>query len=46
MKRCHSLDYARSVAARHAARGAKLFEETLGFLPQSEGKAILRQVIH
>jgi geranylgeranyl diphosphate synthase type II len=46
MKRCHSIDYARAVAARHAARGAKLFEETLGFLPQSEGKAILRQVIH
>ena len=46
MKRNHSIDYARAVAARHAARGAKLFEDALGFLPQSEGKAILRQVIH
>jgi hypothetical protein len=34
------------VAARHAARAARLFEDTLGFIPQSEGKAILRQVIH
>jgi geranylgeranyl diphosphate synthase type II len=41
-----SIDYARAVAARHAARAAELFEETLGFIPQSEDKAILRQVIH
>jgi geranylgeranyl diphosphate synthase type II len=41
-----SLEYARKVAARHAARAAQLFEETLGFVPESEDKAILRQVIH
>lgn len=41
-----SIEYARAVAARHAARAADLFEETLGFIPQSEDKAILRQVIH
>jgi geranylgeranyl diphosphate synthase type II len=46
MERKNSIEYARAVAARHAARAAKLFEETLGFLPQSEEKAILRQVIH
>jgi geranylgeranyl diphosphate synthase type II len=46
MKRAGSIEYARAVAARHAARGAKLFESTLGFIPQSEDKAILRQVIH
>ncbi|MGH7499354.1 MAG: polyprenyl synthetase family protein, partial [Gemmatimonadales bacterium] len=39
-----SIDHARRVAARHAARAATLFEETLGFLPESEDKAILRQV--
>ena len=41
-----SIDYARRVAAQHAANGAALFEETLGFLPESEGKAVLRQIIH
>jgi geranylgeranyl diphosphate synthase type II len=41
-----SIDYARTVAARHAARGADLFERTIGFLPPSESKAVLRQVIH
>lgn len=41
-----SIEYARGVAARHAARAAELFEQTLGFIPQSEDKAILRQVIH
>lgn len=41
-----SIVYARAVAARHAARAAELFEETLGFIPESEDKAILRQVIH
>jgi geranylgeranyl diphosphate synthase type II len=46
MERNGSIDYARGVAARHAARGARLFEETIGFLPESEDKAILRQVIH
>ena len=46
MTRNGSIEYARTVAARHAARAAKLFEETLGFIPDSEDKAILRQVIH
>ena len=46
MERSGSIEYARAVAARHAARGARLFEETLGFIPQSEDKAILGQVIH
>jgi len=46
MKDKGSIDYARDTAARHAAHATKLFEETLGFIPQSEGKAILRQVIH
>ena len=40
-----ALTYAREVAARHAARAAELFEQTLGFIPESEDKAILRQVI-
>jgi geranylgeranyl diphosphate synthase type II len=46
MERNGSIEHARAVAARHAARGATLFEETLVFIPQSEAKAILRQVIH
>jgi geranylgeranyl diphosphate synthase type II len=46
MERNQSIEYARAVAAHHASRGAKLFEEQLAFLPQSEGKAVLRQVIH
>jgi hypothetical protein len=46
MKSNGSIDYARAVAARHAAHAAKLFEQTLGFIPESEDKAILRQVIH
>jgi geranylgeranyl diphosphate synthase type II len=46
MAKSGSIEYARGVAARHAALGAKLFEQSLGFVPQSEGKAILRQVIH
>lgn len=41
-----SIDYARGVAARHAARAAVLFEETVAFIPDSEDKAVLRQVIH
>ena len=41
-----SVEYARAVAARHAARAEELFEGTLGFIPESEDKAILRQVIH
>ncbi len=46
MTRSGSIEYARTVAARHAARATKLFDETLGFIPRSEGKAILRQVVH
>jgi len=46
MTRNGSIEYARDTAARHAARAAKLFEEILGFIPESEDKAILRQVIH
>jgi geranylgeranyl diphosphate synthase type II len=41
-----SIDYARGVANRHAARAARLFDETLGFIPEGEDKAVLRQVIH
>src|SRR5262249_1718634 len=41
-----SIEYARKVAARHAARATKLFDQKLGFLPETESKAILRQVIH
>jgi geranylgeranyl diphosphate synthase type II len=41
-----SIQYAQTVAARHAAHGARLFEETLGFIPESRDKATLRQVIH
>jgi geranylgeranyl diphosphate synthase type II len=46
LERNGSIEYARAVAARHAAHGAKLFQETLAFIPQSEDKAILHQVIH
>jgi len=46
MTRNGAIKYARTVAARHAARAAQLFERTLGFIPESEDKAILRQVIH
>jgi geranylgeranyl diphosphate synthase, type II len=46
MKKLGSIDYARAVAARHATRAARLFEKTLQFIPQSESKAILQQVIH
>jgi geranylgeranyl diphosphate synthase type II len=41
-----SIEYARHVAARHAANAMKLFDDTLCFIPESEDKAILRQVIH
>jgi geranylgeranyl diphosphate synthase type II len=46
MKDSGAIDYARGVAARHAARAASRFEETLTFIPESEDKPILRQVIH
>ena len=41
-----SIEHARLVAARHAAHAMKLFDDTLRFIPESEDKAILRQVIH
>lgn len=46
MDKYGSIDYARGVAANHAARGAKLFEGTLRFIPESKDKAILRQVVN
>jgi geranylgeranyl diphosphate synthase type II len=46
MTRNGSVEYARESAAHYAARAAQLFEETLRFIPESEDKAILRQVIH
>ena len=46
MTRNGSIEYARGAAAKYAARGAQLFEKTLSFIPESEDKAILRQVIH
>jgi geranylgeranyl diphosphate synthase type II len=46
MEHWGSIEHARRVAARYAARATSLFETTLGFLPESEDKAILRQVIH
>ena len=46
MDKYGSIDYARWVAANHAARGATLFEETLRFIPESKDKAILRQVVN
>lgn len=46
MTRNGSIEYAREVAAQYAARAEELFEETLKFIPQSEDKAILGQVIH
>ena len=41
-----AIEYSQGVAARHAARAATLFEEKLSFLPESEDKAVLRQIIH
>lgn len=41
-----SIDHGRRIAAAHARRGAQLFEQRLSFLPESEPKAVLRQVAH
>jgi geranylgeranyl diphosphate synthase type II len=46
MQRQGSIEYGRVSAAKFAARAANLFDEQLGFIPESEGKALLRQVIH
>jgi geranylgeranyl diphosphate synthase, type II len=41
-----SIDHGLRVAADYARHGARLFEERLAFLPESEPKAVLRQVAH
>ncbi|MCK6528602.1 polyprenyl synthetase family protein [Myxococcota bacterium] len=46
MEREGSLDYGRKVSADFARLGTRLFAESLEFLPESESKAILRQVAH
>lgn len=44
MHRHGSIDHAIDVAHRLAVRGARLLEEDLAFLPENEGKGVLRQV--
>ncbi|WP_024804521.1 polyprenyl synthetase family protein [Nocardia sp. BMG51109] len=44
MRRYGSIDYALDVADRLARRGITRFENDLGFLPESEGKGVLRQI--
>lgn len=39
-----SVEYAIDVAHRLAVRGARLLEDNLAFLPENEGKGVLRQV--
>lgn len=46
LEREGSIEYGRAAAARYAAEGEALFESELGFVPESESKALLRQVIH
>ncbi|HEX5759201.1 MAG TPA: polyprenyl synthetase family protein [Thermoanaerobaculia bacterium] len=46
LEREGSIEYGRAVAARYAAEAESLFESELGFLPESESKALLRQVVH
>jgi geranylgeranyl diphosphate synthase type II len=46
MEREGSIEHGRATAARYAAESAGRFEQQLAFLPESEPKAILRQVIH
>lgn len=46
MEREGSIEHGRATAARHAAEGARRFDRLLAFLPESESKAVLRQVIH
>lgn len=41
-----SIEHGRLVAAHYAELGARGFEEKLGFLPESDSKAVLRQVAH
>lgn len=44
MRRHGSIDYALDVADRLAHRGARRFELDLAFLPENEGKSLLRQI--
>ncbi len=44
MHRYGSVEYAIDVAHRLALRGSSLFEADLAFLPENEGKGVLRQV--
>lgn len=41
-----SIDYALDVADRLAHRGIRRFEADLAFLPENEGKGVLRQIAH
>jgi geranylgeranyl diphosphate synthase type II len=44
MQRYGSIDYAIDLADRLALRGAQRFERDLRFVPENEGKALLRQI--
>jgi geranylgeranyl diphosphate synthase type II len=44
MYRLGSIDYAIALADRLAHQGVERFESDLGFLPENEPKAILRQI--
>lgn len=44
MHKLGSIDYAIALADRLANEGVRLFEQDLSFLPENEGKAVLRQV--
>jgi geranylgeranyl diphosphate synthase type II len=44
MQRYGSIDYAIDLADRLARRGAQRFERDLRFVPENEGKALLRQI--
>lgn len=46
MHRYGSIEYALDVADRLAHRGIRRFELDLSFLPENEGKGVLRQVAH
>jgi len=46
MHRYGSIEYALDVADRLAHRGIRRFETDLAFLPENEGKGVLRQIAH
>ncbi|MYR57045.1 polyprenyl synthetase family protein [Streptomyces sp. SID625] len=46
MRRHGSIEYATDLADRLAAEGIARFEEDLRFIPENEGKAVLRQIAH